>query len=555
VAGFVSEALRYPVGLFGTVVPDNVMQEWTEEFVQTLTKIEAALENKKVDTLVLVEVLRSISTHSRFGDDRTASIVQKIHSLAADSLDFRVTLALIDGYGHRLLRKDPLQYEREWNKELDKLVADVKASFPEPEKLYVFIEERLSHMVQYLVGTRTSPHVLIWRLMDSSLSFAKAIAANALNNPASVTVQFAGAALAVVLWQDHSLGLEFAHKFLSQDQYVFDVAVSEAFGRYAAWGKGTNEELEILRTLLKTTKKIVAAYITQALRHIANKNPRLSIELLKEANLAASSEFADEMLMFFEQNKAVPFELLAEEDVASILKSLLRLPAMDGYWIQSFLSNASKRFARETARFLMGRVDYAVTEVDWYFRPCNYGPYSNVPLRFRESVDFRAVFKDVIDWTKAGDLDNGQFLHLAAELFGAAFQPFDEVLVRLMTERMQDSASTDIRIIAEILRNAHNTFVFEHQSFVISFLDAAARQGTEILDAATSSLWSSSISGTRMGSVGEPFPQDLKMRESAEKVLRELPRFSPAFGLYEAILKNAELSIKRSSKEREVLED
>ena len=52
----------------------------------------------------------------------------------------------------------------------------------------------------------------------------------------------------------------------------------------------------------------------------------------------------------------------------------------------------------------------------------------------------------------------------------------------------------------------------------------------------------SAIGGLRSGAPGEPMPRDLSMKEESEKILQSLPRFSPAFELYDALRKHAEES-------------
>jgi len=50
-----------------------------------------------------------------------------------------------------------------------------------------------------------------------------------------------------------------------------------------------------------------------------------------------------------------------------------------GHWVESFFDIASKTHAILTAEFLINRVEYAVTIQSCAFRPCNYGPYKQVP--------------------------------------------------------------------------------------------------------------------------------------------------------------------------------
>ena len=57
----------------------------------------------------------------------------------------------------------------------------------------------------------------------------------------------------------------------------------------------------------------------------------------------------------------------------------------------------------------------------------------------------------------------------------------------------------------------------------------------------------------RSGVAGEPFPQDLKMREQAEHVLAGLSKADPAYGLYDDLRTHAEREIERSLAEARAL--
>ena len=87
------------------------------------------------------------------------------------------------------------------------------------------------------------------------------------------------------------------------------------------------------------------------------------------------------------------------------------------------------------------------------------------------------------------------------------------------------------------------------------FLDRAKQDGKQVLDYALATLYGSATTGSKHGPTGEPFAADLAMKEEAEKALKEISRFSPAYKLYELIKSSAEESIQRSLKIGEAFED
>jgi hypothetical protein len=124
-----------------------------------------------------------------------------------------------------------------------------------------------------------------------------------------------------------------------------------------------------------------------------------------------------------------------------------------------------------------------------------------------------------------------------------------------LEEWIATSDDSDLRLIANILAEADYTFVFTHRSFVQCFLDKAKQIGPKVLEKAVSSLFCAAIGGMRSGTPGEPMPRDIHMKEESQKILQSLPRFSPAFELYDALRKHAEEGIGNSRREKEAFED
>jgi len=544
------EAIRYPMD-----PPAEALRQWTAEFVGTFAKIETVMQADDVDPLVLIEIAKAVSWHASYADDQTKVSAKRLLNLLPRTLEFRTILALVDGYGRILDRpRDYQQHEKKWNQHLAALTADLLMNCPNGEALRLFVARQLEHIKTYDVRGVASPYVLYSHLVNAAIPLARATVENALAQPDSPTVQFGGMSLAKLLHENRSEGLDYANCFIGSGARNLQILVGTAFGLFDWKDRPlTPQALAILQRVLGSDDEWVARSAAGALRTAAKLDSKLAVELLKCVDVGISSQLADHIFMTFAEDDGQLFSALTGADVDSLLNKLMRLPQLDGHWIEMFLSDLSKSHASRLAQFFIARVNRAADEEDWHYRPCNYGPYGHVPVRFRESPELSGVLRQVSEWIKSRQ--GLLFRERSAQLFDTMFRPFDDALVEMLQSWSDAATEDDIQAIAKILGEAHPRFVFEQRAFVVRFLERARQFGKDLVDRATGCLFGSAIGGIRSGTPGEPFPEDLRMKEDAGKALVELPRFSPAHELYQAIAQHAETRIEFALREREAFEE
>lgn len=544
------EALRGPMDPSLEALP-----KWTADFVNTLNKVDEYVRTHDIDPLPLIEVGRAVWWHAYHGPQETKIIAQRILASLPQSLEFRALLALADGYGHALkLHADYREHRKKWDDYLTELVADLLKAYPDGETLRTFLAGHVKHINSNHPSSNSSAYILYWRLITASLALAKATLEDALVHPDSSTRQFIATALAKVAQDDRDECVVWMKRFGQSGASDLRASVGIAFSLFG------NEELpllpeevNLLKEQLRSRDEWVAHSAVLGVRSISKGDWRLTIDLLREVDLSISPKLADEVFMTFTADNGDFLPVLTGEDVDAFLNALMGLPQLDGWWIETFLAAISEKYAVRLSEFFMTRVDYAATAGDWRYRPCNYGPYGHVPLRFRSSPDFGPVLRQVSDWMKTRD--DLLFRERSAELFDTMFKPFDETLVANLQEWAETATEEDIKAIAKILGEAPPDFVFTHRDFVVRFVERARQFGERALEEAISNLFRSTISGVRSGTPGEPTPDDLATRAEAENAVAELPRFSPAFALYDRIQKHASWSIDISIRDGEAFEE
>ena len=148
-----------------------------------------------------------------------------------------------------------------------------------------------------------------------------------------------------------------------------------------------------------------------------------------------------------------------------------------------------------------------------------------------------------------------KFHEHASQLFECMFGLADERVLDFLGDWIDVATAAELQSIGAIFNKGSPEFVFRRRSLVTRLLEKAENFGRDLHREMSSKLYAAALSGLRSGVAGEPFPQDIKMMEAAKQALAQIPRFSPAYGLFEAIRKHAEREIERCRQEAELFED
>lgn len=559
-AQFLHHALRYPMAILGISIPDAVRDKYTCEFLTTLKMLQRLVKSYDLDPVVLISIVHSISWHANYGPKETGAVARAIMKSLPETLEFRALAGLADGFGQIFIGRFE---SKTWQSRLDQwigaLASDLSAAYANAPRLRRFLDNCLNRMLAAGMTRNGSEHVLILEVLRQRPDLAADVVENALNEPQSplAATPFLSTALHRLLETDRAAGRRRARRFLDTGQNEFQAAVGHAFYDPPLNG-GTlqQEDAEILLRVLASPHSGVAHSGLRAIGMIARQQPRLAIDLLKRTNLGLDHRLADQAFMYLQFDGGKVFEMLAEDDVEFVLSQLENLPELNGHWIETVLAQLSFRFPDRTCAFFIRRVEHGATEKNFSdFRPCNHGPYSNVPLRFRESERFDTLLGKVWSWMIALPAGDWRFEMHAAELFEVMFLPVDARLINFFSVKLPTATKQDLRWMANTLSHAECDFVFTNQSFVVNFLDACERAGEATCRKGIDCLVRAAISGVRSGTFGKPFQQDQDAIVAVEAILPRLPRISPAFQLYDLIRRHAEQGIDFQRQQAEFFDD
>ena len=558
-AAAIGDALRYPMGLFNAKISNPLRAEWTKLFCKTLESVEQAVKQNKYDTLVLVGIAKAVSWHATYSRSETAKYAKRVRDALSTSLDYRALASLIDGYGSEFRRFDAKNYEALLEKHHAKLANDLVAAYPVGEDLRRYIAAQLDHIRKASTEASASPYVLYRTLLRTSTSLVRATINDALANPLSRTARFAADALLTTWLNDVDEARKAAEAFLcsGNDELVAHIGRAIAALDFQRPDYGRTE-FEFVKALVASDKVSIVSAGIAAIRSVSRAHPDEAMELARLVNIGGSHRLADELLCLFTFGADLPFSRLAETDLDLIFDKLMAVPELEGHWIETFLANTSKAFPEKTLKFFMNRVEKAATDTTWKYRPVNHGPYIHVPLQFKDGPSYGSLLASVVGWMAKCSYEQEQkvlFRYRSRELFEAAFGDFDDEVIQFIVRWSETADEAAFELIANVIQEAPHTFVFTQVPLVVNLLARAQQVGAETYKAIISALYSCAIGGMRSGTAGEPFRRDIEAKKECEKILADLSKFSPAFDLYDGLLKNAESEIKLALRDREEFED
>ena len=117
----------------------------------------------------------------------------------------------------------------------------------------------------------------------------------------------------------------------------------------------------------------------------------------------------------------------------------------------------------------------------------------------------------------------GLTLKSLADLYRDVSQQYGPVGVDVLADWLVKGNQGQMETAAALLEETSTQFVFDQLELVVRALDRAEAFGNECLRKVAGVFYKIAMSGIRSGTPGQPFPQDIALREQCQKLLPQLP--------------------------------
>ena len=536
-------ALRAPHGLLGATVPKSMVAAWEVEFAETFNAINAELDRVDVAPVVLVKLAVSTGWYSRYGTGELKKLSKQIVSRLDTTLALRATRLLVDGWGHLSDQIGSGRFEGH-TKELDTFAQEILSVAGGPGEAYRFVEGLLPAVLQ---DQESAPHALIDCIISHSAEYARELLRPVFQGESTASGRHAGSALRRLLRDQHELTM--VEKVIDTSDPRLLPIVAEAYAGYKPQPSYSPLDLRVLRGVTSSAQPEVRRWAPHIVHQVAQTDAGLAIDLTISADFGDSQQTAHDYLMWIAGDKRTPFDSIGESNVKAILQKLLPLPRIDDYWVQEFIKKSLHHYPGPVVDFLVSRVAIAQERGDWSYNPVPRSSGLRGDWGLMKQQDALQWTRRLFDWALAQEQAGESVLPWFGDLVSTLCTVSSSDFVEFFRQWISSAGREGFAVATSLARQTPQSFVFEQHEFVVWMMRLARSHGADVLRKLGSALYCAAVSGSRSGVPGEPFPQDIRLRDSADEVLSGLNRQDPAYELYSDLHRHAIQSIEMQEEE------
>ncbi|MFG2885326.1 helix-turn-helix domain-containing protein [Streptomyces sp. NPDC048297] len=270
-----------------------------------------------------------------------------------------------------------------------------------------------------------------------------------------------------------------------------------------------------------------------------------ALELLTSVPFGETGAAPYRLWWAFTMDRLLSWDQLTDSQRSFFLSQLTALPTLNDHTVQQFVAHLAEADPEATVGLLFGRIErWEQDPAKKHFDPL---PYQwSVPLPFSGSPARLDLMRSVLNWL-AQPRENPwrRELH-APELFWTVAGPADDLALSLLLEPYQEGDRDLAHAAAPLLNKLPKYIVWEHVAYVTVLLKTASRLSEDLFRRTAGNLHAAVVSGFRSGTPGQPYPEDLDIRERAQRIRASLPRGSAVDLFYKALVDSAQHNIDRA---------
>lgn len=542
---------------------------WEPEQLKILEMIHS-LVTRDIEPLIQLEAIKKLDWYARWSS--LSTVQQKAKNIIASisrTHKLKLTGTLIGNYGWNPqadeFRLDWREREQVINQINKDLVESFLKKYPSPQQGIQILNDRLQ------VITANEDNI--------STGFLTSLAA--LNPSYSIqlceqVLEMGDCPLAIhiasILYQVRKFNIERATKVF---QGAIDSGISSfcrSFAeKYWAWENDIAPDTfrNLIQTLLIHPALEVRKSAIASLTMLIQSQPELAISLALCIEIDEEMELAEKL--FNALNADSSLALLTDEKLKILLFKLEIIPSLSDYYISKFLVYAANRIPFFVLQLILKRIEVSIKKDEINYEPLPSTYYENCLHRLSDAegyedmlrkirdlwfdhqaqrkMSFSGIYKDsipneVLYSFKLEPLYKELYKEAAFAFIEESKRDISPISLRLLNEWINSEDAEKIRAASRLIREFHAGFIFGHLEFVSNLLEQAYKAGDECYETVSSNLFGIAASGVKMGIPGQPFLEDVRLRDQASAIAKQFLKGSPVRRFFDSLAEYAESDIK-----------
>ncbi|MFD4538033.1 hypothetical protein ACFWNL_36515 [Kitasatospora sp. NPDC058397] len=503
--------------------------------------------------LVSLAVHRSVLWHLLYGAASASAAARRVSDSLPDSLPHRIAVLMHSDCHEWQLVGDDYDFgasEHAWQLRITQ-AAEEAASLWDDRTVWSVLCDLLETGVRVFAECPPDCRPLIDGFAAGRPGLSTAIIRGALER-GDTTVDLVVAPALKALWESDPLAAEQLLTELSDTSRaaVLRSVLQTSLTRLAAGNAlHTSEGTAARRLAAHHDVSVRVAVLSLAVRMVRNLSTRSEgIALLCSVPFSALPSGAREFAWAFIGPDALSWSDLTPDQRAGCVIELTGAPTLDDYRVQSAIAALSEAYEDEALDMLIERVE------SWESDPapaCTPLPFSwGAPLPFKNSTRRTDLLERLVRW-----FEREREHPWRRELFGiklfsiVAGGTYTREVLDVLLKVFRSGDAARMQAIAPLLGGAHRDLLWEKPDFVADILQTAAQHSNELYHRVGGHLMNAVMSGVKSTSPGEPFPQDVEVREQAARIRAGLTAGSPEDRFYSALEDRAGAEIERALRE------